>query len=546
MSHHPESKHKTASRPQHGVLATVLVAGVIVLLAALMFATDSRTASLLGNTLRLAGATSLIAIPVGTFLAFALLRTNMVGRPLIVVVLATMLFVPLYLQAAGCDAGFGRQGWLSLSQGTLAAPLLTGWRAVIWIHSIASVPWVVLIVGIRLRYAEPDLEDAALLDASAAQVLFRITLRRAMPAVLVAALWIVITTAGEITVTDLYQVRTYAEEIYSNVPSYGEFGIHGLAALPGMLLVTGLTLVALFTASSILPPAHVTLPAEQRVIPLGRWRWVTSGVVLLVVVLIAGLPLLNLCINAGMTVGYMEGQPFRFWSETKFVRIVMASPFEFLDEFRWTNVIGNVVGLAAVALAGPLAWVARQRAGRSWLVLLPIAACLALPGPIIGLSVIWLLNRDASPLLIWLYDHTILAPCLATLVRAFPIAMLITWFSLRTVSADVLDAASADGAGGLARMIHIAIPQRKMAIVVAWFAAVVIATGDLSASILVTPPGVSTIPIRVFGLLHAGVDDQVAGLCLAMVGEFVILAAVTITIIRAAENRVRAQRHSRV
>ena len=535
-----------ASRPQRTVLTTTLVVGVILLVAALTFAADSRTASLLWNTLRLAAATSMIAIPLGTWLAFALLRTDIVGRRVVIFVLATMLFVPLYLQAAGWDAGFGRQGWLSLSQGTLAAPLLAGWRAVIWIHSIAALPWVVLIVGIRLHYAEPDLEDAASLDASAAQVFFRITLPRAFPAVLVAALWIVITTAGEITVTDLYQVRTYAEEIYANVPSYGEFGTHGLAALPGMLLVTGLILVALVAASFIVPPPHIVSPAEPRIISFGKWRWPGSCAVLLFVILIVALPLLNLCINAGLTVVRVDDQTVRIWSAFKFLHVVLASPFQFIDEFRWTNVIGNLVGLAAVVLAGPLAWAASRWAIGSWLVLVPTAVCLALPGPIIGLSVIWLLNRDGSPFLIWLYDHTILAPCLATLVRAFPIAMLITWFSLRTVSSDVLDAASTEGAGGVRRFIHIAIPQRKLALAVAWFAAVVIAIGDLSASISVTPPGVSTIPIRVFGLLHAGVDDQVAGLCLAMVGEFVILAAVTIACIAYAEYRVRAQRHRRV
>jgi len=428
----------------------------------------------------------------------------------------------------------------------LGTPLLAGWRAVIWIHSIAAIPWVVLIVGIRLRYAEPDLEDAASLDASAVQVFFKITLPRAVPAVLVATLWIVMTTAGEITVTNLYQVRTYAEEIYANVPSYGEFGTHGLAALPGMLSVMGLILVALFAASSVVPPPRVASQAAERTISLGAWRWPASCVVLAVVAMIAGLPLLNLCINAGLTVELVGDHLVRFWSAFKFVRVVAASPFQFLDEFRWTNAIGGIVGLAAVALAVILAWVARQRRVGSWLVLVPTAVCLALPGPIIGLSVIWLLNREGSPVLIWLYDRTILAPCLAILVRAFPIAMLITWFSLRSIPADLLDAASTEGAGVVGRLLRIAIPQRKLAIAVAWLAAVVIATGDLAASILVTPPGVSTIQIRVFGLLHAGVDDQVAGLCLAMVGEFVALAAVTIALIRWEENRVRVPRNSRV
>ena len=85
------------------------------LFAALVLTADSRTGSLLWNTLRLAGATIFVALPLGTCLAFALLRTDIAGRRVALVALATMLFVPLYLQAAGWDAGFGRQGWLSLS-----------------------------------------------------------------------------------------------------------------------------------------------------------------------------------------------------------------------------------------------------------------------------------------------------------------------------------------------------------------------------------------------------------------------------------------------
>ncbi len=542
----PSRLHKT-------LLATALVVGFMMLAMGVTLpnlvpaqTAYARTASLLWNTFWLAGVTGSIAIPLGTGLAFALLRTDVVARRPALLVMAAMLFVPLYLQAAGWDAGFGRQGWLSLSQGTLAAPWLSGWRAVVWIHSIAALPWVVLIVGIRLHYAEPELEDAASLDASPLQVFTRVTLPRAFPAVLVAALWIGITTSGEITVTDLYQVRTYAEEIYSNVPSYGEFESHGLAALPGILVLAGLGLIAMFVASHVVPPTRAAPLHTQRTISLGPWRWLVSCIVIFSLVMIAGVPLLNLCINAGMVVQQDDDGPRRVWSAWKFVRIVAVSPVQFVDEFRWTNVIGGLVGLTAVLLAGPLAWIARQRRfGAGW-ALVPAAVCLAVPGPVIGLSVIWLLNRDASPLLIWVYDHTVLAPCLASLVRAFPIAMLISWFSFRTISADLIESASTEGAGAVRRWLQIGVPQRRLALVVAWLAAMAVATGDLSASILVTPPGVSTIPVRVFGLLHAGVDDQVAGLCLAMVGEFVILAATTIVLMRRQENRVRVPGSPRV
>ena len=42
------------------------------------------------------------------------------------------------------------------------------------------------------------------------------TLRRIWPAIGLAALWVAMLVATDMTVTDLYQVRTYAEEVYTD------------------------------------------------------------------------------------------------------------------------------------------------------------------------------------------------------------------------------------------------------------------------------------------------------------------------------------------
>jgi hypothetical protein len=41
-----------------------------------------------------------------------------------------------------------------------------------------------------------------------------------------------------------------------------------------------------------------------------------------------------------------------------------------------------------------------------------------------------------------------------------------------------------------------------------------------------------TIAIRVFGLIHAGVDDQVAGICLTTAAGYVLLAALFLWLLR--------------
>ena len=124
-----------------------------------------------------------------------------------------MLALPLYLQAAGWNAGFGSQGWLTAWPQLGRQIALDGWPAAIWIHALAAIPWVVLIVSRGLLLVEPELEEDALLDATLGRVVCRVTLRAA-PALMISAIWLLVLTAGEIAVTDLYQIRTYAEEVY--------------------------------------------------------------------------------------------------------------------------------------------------------------------------------------------------------------------------------------------------------------------------------------------------------------------------------------------
>jgi iron(III) transport system permease protein len=78
----------------------------------------------------------------------------------------------------------------------------------------------------------------------------------------------------------------------------------------------------------------------------------------------------------------------------------------------------------------------------------------------------------------------------------------------------LLDAASLDGAGMWRKVAHVHLPLHWRSVVVAWLVAFVLAAGELSATVLVAPPGVTPLAVRIFNLVHYGVDDQLAGLVL--------------------------------
>ena len=476
---------------------------------------DPRQIVLLKNTLGLAGGACAISLPLGTAFALLIRRTDVGGRRVALALTGGMLMVPLYLQAAAWDAGFGQLGWCSLVRGPAAPPLLSGWTAAVWVHGMAAVPWVVVLVSGALAGVEPELEEDALLAGSIWQVFRHVTLPRMSAGIAVAAGWVLLSVCAEMTVTDLFRVRTYAEELYTGFALGDSLAGAWRAAAPGILAQAALILLALAVALRTAPSLATPL-RPVRTFRLGRARVPAAAAALLFCLLVAGLPLANLLAKAGLVVRQVGVERVRQWSAGHCCRMIANSVVDFQDEFRWTLLIGATAATCALIAGAALAWWARRGGWRGLPALTLSASGLAIPGPLIGLTVIWLLDRSEPAVLIWLYDRTIAAPVLAIAIRTLPLATLCCWYVLRSVADDALDCAACEGAGPWSRFWLVAWPQRRAGLAATWLAAFALAAGDLAGSILVTPPGVTTVPIRVFGLIHAGVDDQVAGLCLVI------------------------------
>jgi iron(III) transport system permease protein len=478
-----------------------------------------------------------VSLPVGVLLALLLVKTDLPARKLAALLLGVLLFVPLYLQCAAWQAGFGLQGCYTLAYH--GVPLLAGWRGAVWVHAMAAVPWAALLIGLGVRFVAPELEEQALLDGTPAQVFCRLTLRRAAAAVMVAAIWISVTVAGEMTVTDLFGIRTYAEEVYTQLSLGGWTAGRPLRLWSGAALIGLLTMAAGFACVKLAPTSSPTTVRPAWKLPLGRLRGPALLVVLACLVLIVAVPISNLAYKAGLTVTQTEAGRVRCWSLAKGLSVVWSSPGAHYREFGWSLTIGVCAASAAVALAILFGWLARRGGTRSVPAIVLAAACLAVPGPLLGLGLIWLLNwQDVEPLA-YLYDYTIVAPWLAQTVRAFPLAILIVWHALASVPDETLESAAVEGAGWLRRFVFIGLPGRATAVAAAWLVGLVVALGELAATVLVVPPGMPTLSVRIFGLLHYGVDDRVAGICLAIVAIVSLLTISTYLLAAAFGRHVR-------
>jgi iron(III) transport system permease protein len=380
-----------------------------------------------------------------------------------------------------------------------------------------------------------------LLVAPPRVVLGRITLPQTVPFILVAILWTIVSTTSEMTVTNIYLInpgeRTYTEQFYMTLALSADMQAATIAVLPGIIGLATLILLGLWMLARLSSRRMLPVVSQPVTFSSGRWQTVLNALVWLTVFALLGVPIASLVAKAGFVVMHEGTQRIPSWSSAACLREIAAVPHRFAGEFRGSTLAALGAATTAIIAGVMLAWRARRSGSAALPAMAAIVLGLAIPGPLIGAALIQLFNHDVSPnipsfdgthksWLLILYDNTPLAPILAQAIRALPLTTLLLWHSFATLSNDVLDAAALDGLSPRRVFWRIAVPQRWRAMVAAWIAAFAVAAGDLAWAHLVTPPGLDLLSRRVFGLVHSGVEEQVAAISLLNMIAYALLAIV--------------------
>ena len=493
------------------------------------------------NTLKLIAATLAIGLPLGTLLGLLIARTDLPMRRFSAAALGLLLVLPLYLQAAAWQLGFGIFGWYTLAFGNaFDAAWLSGWRGAIFVHSIAAIPWIALFTGLSARSVEPQIEEAALLDAPAWQVFRTITLPRIWPALALASLWVSLLVATDMTVTDLFQVRTYAEEVYTDFAAPQDIQSTQSGPWIGVLIVGGLVAVAILFCTAAARTSTRLLPKRDRRFAIHAWRWPLAVLVWICLFVMLGMPLVSLVYKAGVVVQPATDGVVRSWSAPKCFEIVAASVPNYHREFGWSAFIATGAASLAFVIALPLAWFARRGGAKTFPAVFAAALSLAIPAPLLAIGLIHVLNSPHLPWINWFYQSSA-TPMLGQTVRALPLPVFICWFAFRSIPEQHFEAAAIDGAGELAQFFEVAIPQRKGMFLGAWLAAFVAAFNELPATLLLEAPGRTTLPVAIYQLMHGSGEDRLAGIVLMSVLGYagigtIVLIAQKIRIFRASKR----------
>ena len=507
------------------------------------------------ETIRIVAATELLVIPIGLPLAFFLFRTDAWGRQFLNGLLVIAAFVPLPLHAAAWLGAFGNAGRSQVFGGV---PFLVGWPGAAFVQAMAAIPWLVIIAGVGLRTVEPELEEAAMFDLPAWRVVVQVTFRRALGAVLGAILAVAVLSASDMTVTDLLQVRTYAEEAYLQYSLGNGPAAAAAVALPPILVLGAFLGLGAIALMKVDPARLATVAARSKVWKLGRWRLPLGVLVTLGMGNIVALPLYALVWRAGRVGGIAAAGQSPHWSINGLSGSLKLAWSDAAEPLFTSLGLSAGVATLALILGWSLSWFCRNSRLWRWIAAGATALAFAAPGPVVGMAIVYA-YRDAPRLDLGfslhlgvethvyevaqrlkfsLYDSPLMI-VIAGLARTFPYALLILWPAVRSIPGEWLDAGAIDGLGPWGIVRRVGIPSTFGAILAAWLIVFMLAFGELPATNIATPPGWNPLSVSIWGLLHTGVESHLAGVVMIMLAVIGLLGSVAlIALARIGRDRV--------
>lgn len=484
------------------------------------FDTDSplvRWPELIFRSLRLSLLAAISATSLGMVIAFLLTRCRWKWASTTSFIWFIALFIPLPVVATvwlGAFANLGR----SQAFGIAERPIVSGWVAAWLVHSIAALPLVVTILGAAFTRTDGDLEDMARSQHMPFAAIVRSVFRTARPAILASLLIVLIVTAGDMTVTDLVQERTFAEETYLQAQMGDGLGAAARTALPMTVLVAGFVMGwAWFESRKF---GEIFGPGIRKTAPR-HWFSGHAGTLAGFFVMIASclcgvLPMIALIWRAGRSGGLAAVEQFPRWSTGALIRNTADALPDLSETVFWSMLLAFLVALAGTIVA----WCMVQSFSSSIYGRVSMAAGaalgLAVPGPLAGLAVLWLWMGFPR-----LYDSLFVVVA-SILFRFLGISVFLIWSASVSIPDDLEELATLEGLSGAERFRRIRWPYMGKSVTVSAFVLFAFAVSELPAANITVPPGVELMSVRLWSLMHTGMESHLASFVLNLVCGFAI------------------------
>lgn len=483
------------------------------------------------NTLIIATGVALAATVTGTFLAWAVVRTDVPGRRIIevasiVTFLSTSFIGALaWILLASPEIGLINQFWRFLG-GDDALVDIYSIGGIVFVESLYQIPLVFLLVGGALRSMDPTLEEASL-SAGAGMwwTTVRVTLPLVLPAILASSLLVYIFAAEQFGVPAVLgapaRIRVLTTSIIETQVVYPPRD--GLGAALSVTLL-GIAMTGLWLQRRMLGARSYTTVggkgAHPRRLQLGPFRWVVLGVCLAYLLLAVALPFVTIFLSSIRTLWTAD---FR-WEQFTLYNYYWVL-FEYpITQRAFTNslflaVFGATLGMLFCALISFLSLRTRLpgRKMLDYLSMLP----LGFPGVVLAFG---MLQAWINPPLI-LYG-TIWILLVAYITRDLPIGVRATSATLVQIHPELEESSHSCGANWFQTFKNVTLPLLKPGMLAGWFLLFVSFTRELSASILLYSPRLEVLSVAIYDMYYDGNFRELSALAFMQIALALVVLAV--------------------
>jgi iron(III) transport system permease protein len=486
------------------------------------------------NTFYFAAASTLCSFLCGTFLAWAVERTNTPLARLIGVITIGRIIIPgvmitiAWILMASPSIGVLNHLIYSLTGISRFLNIYSFW-GMVWVQSLEMTPLAYLLMAAAMQSIDPRLEEASsIAGAGTWPTLRRVTLPLILPAAAAAALLLFIQTVESFEVPLLLggraRVAVYTTEVYFNTSRMPtDWGLSSTYSM--MLLLLAMVLLFVYFRLVRHGERYQTITGKDyrpRRIDLGRWKYLACAVSLLLVFLITGLPFLTMLYASLLprfqapTVEALQGVTLDNYAS------LLADDGYALKPLWNSTLLGVSTATIIMLLVAAISYFVQKTrlSGRKILDFLGFAP-IALPSVVLGSAFMWLYLIVPLPVI-----GTLSIIGLAYLTRYLPFALRFVSTSMVQIHTELEEAAAVAGGGWWRNFYHIYLPLLRPGLMAGWFWVMVHAYRELTISLMLARSNNRTASVIIFDLWSNGSFPLLSAFGVVMFSLLIVLVTI--------------------
>ncbi len=362
----------------------------------------------------------------------------------------------------------------------------TGWGISGLVQTVHMLPLSIFILYFGLKRLPAQPIEAGMFLARPSMVFWKIWLPASRPVLTMTGLMVFILTINDYSIPASFSVNTYSMDIFAKY----SISLSAAEAFVTSLPLLVLCMISLIPASKILISNYLYEASDQKLhlsmIEYAKYKyiyWLIS--ILVLVIMMIPMSILLVKVNFGEWISVLDTSA---------------------GEILFTLGICLTAGIIGLPIMWMTALYLKAKPGMLWLVLTP----LALSPSLIGAALIQIMNQSY---LRWFYTSPLML-ILAVMIRFMPIGIIVILLAINYLP-DLYFAVGYLKSSSLFQIYRkIIIPIMLPFFLMAIGAVSLFGLGELGTSVMIMPPGFSTITVKIYGYLHYGASEKIGGMSL--------------------------------